>query len=132
MADGIFILDVPSDIAPGDGHAWHLPSTKGGPNNEAGYYKRYLPASFVAVTNQDGSDPLRLRAAQQEDIVPPNTTRVLDSSPVESTLSIENIGGATISADNITVQFGADYAPQKSEPWMSRALDDLIPGGTPW
>lgn len=106
---------------------------------QKGWFKKWLPLDIAQINNRDTGNAL---SVTYNGIYPaevlPNSSETYDNQGI-TRVRVENIGSSSIDADTVTVEvkkepYGADKAARerKENPWLENAVNEVIPGGTPW
>lgn len=104
---------------------------------DKGKYKEYVPFDSVRIINETTERIDVTYNGIYEATVPPNSVTSWGEQGVRL-VSVTNDGTAAASKDGVKIEASQDpYDADKKarenaqKPWLSRALNDLVPGGMP-
>lgn len=127
---GPWEFDVPALAV---GESWLLDLR----NREKGTYRRYLPMETLQVTNESTESIGISINGIGGDRVPSSSVESYGDAGVER-VEVTNNGSNATAAGGVVVTvkaepFDADEQArrERSQPWLARAANDLIPGGVP-
>lgn len=129
---GTFTLTPESNIQPGDSVEWDLRSTKGGPRNKRGYFKKYLPFDGVVVDSYEGDTRLEVEASGMAGPVPTNTARTFNDNGVNYVrVSVPSSASNAVAAGNVKVILFRNKQRAQAEQAsfsLGQVARDIIPG----
>lgn len=124
------------ELAPGE--KWFLDLEQLEHNGAKGWFRAWLPLDGAQVVNRDTGNPVQIEYNRRfPDFVPPNTVDTFTEQGIMS-VTVRNEGQGTMDADAVKLSlwkdpYGADdkAREEKTSDWLTRAANDIIPGGLP-
>lgn len=130
--EGTKTITLTADLGPGERDSIDLGTLRGGPRNQKGYYKKYMPFGAVVVDSYTGATEVEvaINGDNDYDPVPTNTARTFDSTAINQ-ITVRNPSGSgtTIPASDVKlILFTREEQTQQPEFSAANVLRDLIPG----
>lgn len=129
---GTKTIDPPRAIAPGETVQVPFASLTGGPRNQEGYLRKYLPFQAILVDSYNGERIEGSLVGSEFDPIPANTARTFDSIPAHQFyLRNPAANGGTVGVDQVKlIGFTTEADVTSGEPGFSAGqfLEDLVPG----